>query len=336
MTPHPPSTPFHTGEGTVLQLRDRSQSTRSGRRPLTARLRPLRLLVATLLALALSCYAAASNSPLVLGSYAYPGIDRAAAMQPLAKVVAKATGQRVEIRLYESPDHLVAAVRSGDVDVAIANLGAWLSLARDPAVQPLAIVMVPPNVQSRYRAVLLARHDLPAASLAEVMAEPGAWRLAAVMPGSASGGLVQSIALAQAGGAEPQWLSIGYFGSHEGALAALANGVADLAAVAEAPWLDWQAAHAGQDEPAEARGLPFVLWQSPTLPSGTLTCRSSPRIDCTALSHALTRATPETRKAALSLGHGWPEWAGARRFAPYDHAIYASPGSTGDLLLPTP
>ncbi len=331
MNPHPSSKPGDAARSLAVQRRNWFLSIHASHRFAAVRLRPLRLLVATLLALALSCYAAAHNPPLVLGSYAYSGLDRVAAMQPLAKVVAKATGQLVEIRLYGSPDELATAVRIGEVDVAIANLGAWLSLARDPAVQPLAVVVPPASVQSRYRAVLLARHDLPAASLEEVMAEPGAWRLAAVIPGSASGGLVQSIALAQAGGAEPQWLSIGYFGSHEGALAALANGVADLAAVAEAPWIDWQLAQAGQGEPTETRELPFVVWQSPPLPSGTLTCRSSSRIDCTALSYALTRSTLETRKAALYLGHGWPEWAGARRFAPYDHAIYTGLGLAGDV-----
>lgn len=299
---------------------------------MAARLRPLRLLGAALVALGLSCYAAATNPPLVLGSYAYPGLDREAAMQPLARVVARTSGLPVEIKLFESPDQLVVAARAGEVDVAVANLGAWLSLARDPGVQPVAVVMVPANVQSGYRAVLLARHDLPAASLAEVTAQAGAWRLAAVMPGSASGGLVQSIALAQAGGVEPQWLSISHFGSHEGALAALANGIADLAAVAEAPWLAWQAAQAGR---IGADRLPRMLWQSTPLPSGTLTCRSSSRIDCAALSYALTRSTPEARKAALSLGQGWPEWTGARRFAPYDPALYASLGLTGDgQLLP--
>lgn len=291
---------------------------RSRQRPGRLRTSHLRLLGAALLAFALSCYAAATNPPLVLGSYGYPGIDRQDAMRPLARLVATTTGLPVEIRLYPSPDRLAAAVSAGDVDVAVANLGAWLSLAGDPAVQPLASVTPPASVQGRYRAVLLARRDLPASGLAEIAAGAGSWRLAAVMPGSASGGLVQGHALAQASRGAPQWLSVSYFGSHEAALAALANGMADLAAVADAPWLAWQA---GQ---AEGGWRPRVVWQSPPLPSGIVACRVSPRIDCTALARTLVQTTPQTRRAALSLGRGWPEWARARAFAPYDHAPYAS------------
>ena len=293
---------------------------------MTSRYRPLCMLGAALLGFAFSCSAAATNSPLVLGSYAYPGLDRVASIEPLAKIITKTTGQPVEIKLFNDPDSLASEIRSGDVDVAVANLGAWLSVARDPAVQPLAIVVPPDRVRSRYRAVLLARHDLPAANLAEVGAGANAWRFAAVVPGSASGGLVQISAVANASKAEPQWHSISFFGSHEGALAALANDMADVAAVAEAPWLDWQAAQQGQTGSGR---FPRVLWQSPPLPSGTLACRASPRLDCVALSEALMRNNPETRRAALYLGRGWPEWAGARRFAAYDHALYAGFGQNG-------
>jgi len=290
---------------------------------MTSRYRPLRLLGAALLAFAISCYAAATNPPLVLGSYAYPGIDRVAAISPLAKIVNAATGQPIEIKLYESPDHLAAAIRSGEVDVAITNLGAWVHVARDPGIQPLAVVLPPAKVRSRYRAVLLARHDLPATSLADIGTNTSIWRLAAVMPGSASGGLVQDAALTQASGSAPQWRSVSFFGSHEGALAALANGMADLAAVAEEPWRAWQA---GQMAPASSERLPRVLWQSPPLPSGTLTCRQSARLDCAELADALIRNTPATRRAAQYLGRGWPEWTGARAFAPYDRTLYAALG----------
>jgi len=308
------------------------RSARSGQRPGIFRLKHLRLPGAALLALALSCYAAATNPPLVLASYAYPDIDREAAMRPVAKAVTRTTGLPVEIRLYDSPDQLAAAVSAGDADIAIANLGAWLSLARDPAVQPLASVMPPASVQSRYRAVLLARHDLPVSGLREVAAGADSWRLAAVMPGSASGGLVQDAAPAKASGTRLQWRSIGYFGSHEAALAALANGMADLAAVADASWLARKTAQAGQ---TQGDWRPKVVWQSPPPPSGVLTCRPSPRVDCTELAKTLTQASPQTRRAALSLGRGWPEWARARAFAPYDHASYASLGvpSTGPLLV---
>lgn len=295
---------------------------------MTSRYRPVHLLGAALLAAALSCYAAASNPPLVLGSYAYPGLDRVASIKPLAKLVAKETGHSVKVRLYDDPDQLAAAITAGEVDVAVANLGAWLRIAGDPTVEPLAVVLPPARVRSRYSAVLLARHDLPAQNLADIGAQASDLRLAAVMPGSASGGLVQITAVTQANTAPPQWHSVSFFGSHEGALAALANDMADLAAVAEAPWRGWRAAQKGN---AASQKVPRVVWQSPPLPSGTLVCRASSRLDCSALSEALIRPTADARRAAFHLGRGWPEWAGARAFAPYDYKLYASLGLVGTM-----
>jgi ABC-type phosphate/phosphonate transport system substrate-binding protein len=322
----PPTPTLLATSFVIAALQPVVSDTPERKREMTSRYRPLRLLGTALLAFALSCYAAATNPPLVLGSYAYPGLERVAAIKPLARLVAKETGQRVEIKLYDDPGRLADGIRAGEVDIAVANLGAWLSIAGDPAVQPLAVVMPPALVQSSYRAVLLARHDLPITHLAEIGAQASGLRLAAVMPGSASGGLVQNTAVTQANTAAPKWRSVSFFGSHEGAMAALANDMADLAAVAQAPWLAWKAAQEGQ---AGSQKAPRVLWQSPPLPSGTLACRASPRLNCSALSASIIRHTSETRRAALYLGRGWPEWAGARRFAPYDHTLYSGLGIIG-------
>lgn len=68
--------------------------------------------------------ATAAGQPLVLGSYAYPGIDRSRALLPLARLVEQVTRQTVEIRLYEDPDQLSEEIEAAQVDVAVLNLGA--------------------------------------------------------------------------------------------------------------------------------------------------------------------------------------------------------------------
>lgn len=143
--------------------------------------------------------------------------------------------------------------------------------------------------------------------------------------------MVQNKALVEANRAEPQWSSVSFFGSHEGALEALTKGKADVAAVAEMPWVAWQSAQTGKPG---SENLPRVLWRSSPLPAGTLACRASPRLDCSALAKALLRSTNETRRTALHLGQGWPEWAGARRFAAYDAEANARLGLTTPVPKP--
>ena len=114
--------------------------------------------------------ATAADAPLVLGSYAYPTLDRTGALMPLAGVVETIAGQPVEIRLYKDPDAIADALAAGEVDVAVLNLGAWLRAAHAPGLVPLATLVPSPEVQDRYRAVLVARPGLGLADLEEVAA----------------------------------------------------------------------------------------------------------------------------------------------------------------------
>lgn len=261
--------------------------------------------------------AASAGAPLVLGSYAYPAFDREQALAPLAALVGTKTGQPVEIRLYKDPEEIAAKLADGEVDVAVLNLGAWLRVASAPDVVPLAMLTPASEVQERYRAVLLARSLIALTSLQQIIDHKPSLRLVAVLPGSTSGGLVQLAALADAGSQLSPWRSITYAGSHEAAIAALADGDADLAAVAEVPWLAWRTAQ------AQPEGALREIWRSPPLPSGPVVCRQSERVDCRALATALVSDDPAAGQAAQSLAQGWPELAGAERFSAYDAERYA-------------
>jgi ABC-type phosphate/phosphonate transport system substrate-binding protein len=261
--------------------------------------------------------AVAANAPLVLGSYAYPSLDRTLALTPLAGVVEAAAGAPVEIRLYKDPDAIAAALAAGEVDVAVLNLGAWLRAARTPGLVPLATLVPSAEVHDRYRAVLLARPGLGMAQLGDVVSTAPGLRLAAVLRGSTSGGLVQIAALGEAAGGAPPGLTITYAGSHEAALAMILDGKADLAALAETPWRTWLAAS------GDSAAKPVAIWRSQPLPSGPVVCRPSPRIDCARLGAALFAPGDAPRAAAQGIARGWPELAGAEQFAAYDEARYA-------------
>jgi phosphate/phosphite/phosphonate ABC transporter binding protein len=281
------------------------------------RLRKLLLLLSGLLA-ATAGPAAADDAPLVLGSYAYPTLDRTRALAPLAGVIESAAGQPVEIRLYADPDALARAIAAGEVDVAVLNLGAWLRAAHTPGILPLAVLVPAPDVRERYRAVLLAAPAAGAADLAAAARIASGKRLAAVLPGSTSGGLVQLAALAEAASGKAPALTVSYAGSHEAAVMALVKGEADFAAVAETPWVSWQAAN--PDRPDKPR----AIWRSEPLPPGPVVCRPSSRLDCAGLEAALLGTDEATLDAARGVAAGWPELAGSDRFFAYDAASYAA------------
>ena len=112
-----------------------------------SRLRPILALAAALLLAARATAAPPPPPPLRLATYAYPKYDRAAALAPLAALIERVAGRKVEVVLLETPDALRDAVLAGRVDVAVPNLAAWLGMRANPA------------------AVAIARLDVPAATL---------------------------------------------------------------------------------------------------------------------------------------------------------------------------
>lgn len=178
-------------------------------------------------------------------------------------------------------------------------------------------------MRKRYRGVLLARPELDLASLEDFQAVTASLRLAAVLPGSTSGGLVQLAALAGSDNVGLQFQSLLYAGSHEAALAALVDGEADIAAIAEVPWHAWQEAHPDLRHPRQ-------VWQSEPLPTGPLVCRRSIRLNCAMLADFLISNNEVSQNAAVAVATGWPELGGARRFVPYVHQGYE--GLIGALL----
>lgn len=98
----------------------------------------------------------APETPLVVASYSYPAFDRSVALTPLAELVAQATGRPARIVLFDTPDALSEAACAGKVDVAMTNLGAYVTMRDCAGVGAVAVLDTPPAVLDRYRGVLLA------------------------------------------------------------------------------------------------------------------------------------------------------------------------------------
>jgi phosphonate transport system substrate-binding protein len=243
----------------------------------------------------------------VVATYAYPGRDRAVAIAPLAQYLSSRADRRVELRLFDSPSALVAAMRDGAADIAVPNLHGFLQARRDPArIVPLPVPDVPAAQADRYRAVVVVREGV--GSVEALRREAPRLALAMVGPDSASGGLVPARGLRAMGVDPDRFASVVYAGSHAAALQAVVAGDADVAALA-----------ADVFDRAEAQGL-HALWRSDPIPPGPLLCRVADDLPCDEIAAWLLDAHVHDARVMAALRAGWPEFADADRFRAADLA----------------
>lgn len=271
----------------------------------------LRRVVATSLLCAGLAGPAAAGDALVVGTYAYPGRDRAAAVQPLADYLAAKSGREAVVRLWPSPSALVEALEAGDADVVVPNLHGYLQGRRHATTLP--VPDVPPTQAARYRSMIVARGVAQLEDLAGGAAATR--RLVLVGKDSATGGFVPLARLREAGLAPGDFAEVRYAGSHEAALAALRSGDADVAALAVDVY-----------EAAPVEGA-AELWRSPPLPPGPLLCRESADVACAPIADWLLEAHAAHPDVMAALRAGWPEFGDAVRFVDAAPVVAALPAA---------
>lgn len=283
-------------------------------------MRTARGILAALVVAALAGCAAMSRpvpQPLRLATYAYPAYDREQALAGLAALIRDETGRPVTTTLYPTPDALAQAIRDGRVDVAMTNLAAFLAVADAPAVQPLATLDAPAATLDGYRGVLLARREAGVRALADLPGAARTLRYVETLPGSTSGALVQRGAFRAMGFDPDAFAGHAHAGTHDGAVEALMDGLADVAAAAEGPWIALRSSR-----PADAARL-VQVWRSEPLPPGPVICVQTRATPCDTLGRRLVSGDPVARSAATALAAGWAETAGAETFKAYDPTDYA-------------
>lgn len=257
-----------------------------------------------MLPLALALIAATPpTDPIRLATYRYPRYDRAKALEPLQQLLASSLKLPVTVTLYDSPDALRDAVRSGRVDVAVTNLASFVGMCGTPRLETIGVLDVPAATLDRYRGVLLARPDAGVQTIADLKGKEPRLRYAEVLPGSTSGALVQATRLRDAGVNITRFKTRVQAGTHEAALIALTDNRTDLAALAEEPW---------REATSEERATVVELWRSAPLPPGPVVCVSRMTFNCKTV-----RALLLGRKAglaAIQLSRGWSETEGAKKF----------------------
>jgi phosphonate transport system substrate-binding protein len=181
--------------------------------------------VSALLAGCSGSAAADTANPDVLKMGVPPGeadpelLDR---MQPVADLVAEATGKEVEVTKTSDYLAIVEAMRSGLLDVAMFSPMPTV-LAQDVAdVQPLVAALGAP-----YTTQVICRPDAGVDALADIQDRT----IAFVDPGSTSGNYVPRLMLQRAG-VDLEALDSTYAGGHDVAALSVKQGSTDCAAVA--------------------------------------------------------------------------------------------------------
>lgn len=274
-------------------------------RPPGYALRPICLLLCSVF-FSLQGYA----KPLVVATYAYPDIDRQAAVTPLANWLAAQQQQQVTVIVATKPDELVKLAVQGKADLVVPNLVAYLQIQQQ--TKTMLNFLVPAGQQAQQQAVytssLLGKNVTEFQQLQLLLQQGQPVTVFAVWPDSASGGLVATAELKQQLAGQFLKLTFEYAGSHQAVLPALAASEQGLGIVATATL------------PAQLPKGVSEIWRSAELPFGALLCNSQ-TLPCDQLSQKLSKA-PQAEAVLKGLQQGWAEFRQSTTLAPVDEAPY--------------
>lgn len=267
---------------------------------------PLRLLLPLLLCCVFFSLQGHSK-PLVVATYAYPDINRQAAVTPLANWLAAQQQQQVTVLVATKPDELVQLAVQGKADLVVPNLVAYLQIQQQ--TKTMLNFLVPTGQQTQQQALytssVIGKNITNFQQLQLLLPQGQPLTVFAVWPDSASGGLIATAQLKQQLAGQFLKLKFNYVGAVLPALAASEQG---LGIVASATL------------PAQLPKDVSEIWRSAELPFGALLCNSQ-TLPCNQLSQQLSKA-PQAAAVLQGLQQGWAEFGQSTHLAPVDDAPY--------------
>jgi phosphonate transport system substrate-binding protein len=252
---------------------------------------------ATVGSLALFAHAQAAAQALTLGLIAPTSVEGTlAGWQPVADALARELQVPVKLLASKNYAEISAALLDGRVQVAWLNNRLAIEAVESEQAQVFA-QMVRLDGHSGYKSLLLAPKDGAIASVSDVLAKPGAWRLGMGDRKSTSGFLVPSYYIFSKNKIDPakHFTSI-TTGSHRDNFLAAAEGKVDVAVNNSEDLALFRA------EMPEKFAKVRVVWESPVIPGDPLLFRKD-----------LPAATQQKlRKVVLAFGRTEPEKASLR------------------------
>ena len=207
-----------------------------------------------------------------LATYRYDTNARIANLEPLAEELQKKTGKKVELKSYNSIPEFITALQSNQVDIAFINTFGYLlykTASSEGGMEAVASWVVPPATEDVYKTSIVVKKG-SGISWKNLPSKAGSSRMSLVAEGSTSGNLIPRLLLNGQLKKDPDnsFASIHYAGTHHGAVLAVLNGNADLAAMGQDAFYKLM-----RDTPAYRDQLDEIM-VSPEIPLGPVMLNS--------------------------------------------------------------
>jgi len=255
------------------------------------------------------------TAPLIVATYAYPTLDRQAAVTPLQTWLERHAQRTVIIRIADTPAELAAWAADKQVDLLVPNLATYLKIRQqNTEAQFIAVPRShsPLIIKSQYRGSIAASGIRSLSELRNQLISGRRLKVFAVFPDSTTGALI-GLSKLRASLTESQFrqLQLHYTGSHELVVQQLKQHPFAIG-ILSANTLS----RLNQDRAVTE------LWRSGEIPFGPVTCVQR-QLSCEQLKSALARDPLGSQQILLGLKSGWPKFEHTDSLSFHEHRVYS-------------
>ncbi|TKC07473.1 phosphate/phosphite/phosphonate ABC transporter substrate-binding protein [Pedobacter frigoris] len=202
--------------------------------------------------------------PIVIATYQYADNNRLVNIQPLASLLEKETGYKVTAKSYPTIFEFISAIKNGEVDIALINTFGYMLLQESGNNMLTSVALeVRADAKDNYKTAIVVPSTSKISSFDDIKQDTENFNLKLVTEGSTSGNLVPRLLFTKLsiGDAEKHFKSVSYGKTHKLTIEAVANGLADLAAMGSAEYFSFIANNENKDKVR-------LLQLSPEIPLG--------------------------------------------------------------------
>ncbi len=260
------------------------------------------------------------SEPLRIATYTYGNNTRMENLRPLADLIEKRFGTKVELTSYNDINDLLTAITQGKVDISFISTMGNLVLNNGKhkhAMEAVLTMEVPQNASVKYRTAFVVPRESDIVSLKDISHLKGI-RLALVSPESTSGNLIPRFVLEKMGisSVGSFFGNISYAGSHRSALEHVLDGHADMAAFGSSEYTEYVKKN-GNNSKIRLVQLSDPIPLGPVLFNGSLDKDFQQK-----LKQLLTSLHIEYPLVFSKITQGWIEAIGAEKFIAIDPDYY--------------
>lgn len=261
------------------------------------------------------------TSPIRLATYQYATLSRTENIKPLAALIQKETGQKVEVISYPDIYQFVDAIKNDKVDIALISTMGYSMLKNQNKSENMKVSLaltVPNNAAAHYKTAFVAPSSSKLNSLSDLSSSPYK-RITLVSPGSTSGNLIPRLIFAEQGISTLETkYQINYSQTHAAAIEAVAIGNTDLAAMGSSAYYDFI-------QKDENKGKVKLIHLSSEIPLGPVLFKRNMDVKIQGLLQKMFLSLHQSHQPVFkAIKDGWTEAKDAEKFIAIDASYYGS------------